>query len=377
MPMRRLSGRPAGRDSSARVAAVVDRAVAEHTAPAGCGPKPVATSCAAKTRGPPRARLEAARREAGFSQPDELRRFAIGRSVRRVDVLAERLAALDLRVVEADADGADRGARRQVGRGTRRLARVRDPDPREAAGVRRTSRVNEPFGARSGDDGGVTVWSPRRGDARVSLGGPHRAARCRGRQRGGVHRRGRGRRSAAPRSSTATLAAGRRGAAPRPGPPRLADVAAEESQRPRVDRILGGRDRPRTTAKLFSQLSRRASRSTACSRVAKPRTSRSSPPRYQLERVAAPRPRAPGSSIGNLGSEGPLRSRALSGRRELPGLGSRLALGPVVDVGARCPRAETLLIDEGFGTARSPRRSTGALSVLDAPAGPPGRQVRP
>jgi len=335
-----------------REAREVDRAVAEHTARRGAAEArrdELRRELADAT-----ARLEATRGEAGFA-PDELQRL-LSADPSRVDVLAERLAALD-RVVERTRTVLIERERQVAEHAQARP--VRDPEPRELR-----SPGNEPFGAgtgtRSGDDGGDGAAA--RGDARApaEVRTAQLAAEAASVEALAAAVVAADRRAAELRATLDADAAARARRAAQ-----LADVAAEEASA-EIDRILGDVIGSHD-GKLFRSF---AQSLTLDSLLAVANTHLEElAPRYQLERV--PRHDLELQVIDrDLGSE--VRSvQSLSGGESFL-VSLALALG-LSSMSAHDVRVRTLLIDEGFGTL-DPATLDSALSVLDALQAT-GRQV--
>jgi DNA repair protein SbcC/Rad50 len=324
----------------------VDRAVAEHTARRGAAEArrdELRRELADAT-----ARLEAARGEAGFA-PDELRRL-LSADPSRVDVLAERLAALD-RVVERTRTVLVERERQVAEHAQARP--VRAPAPFDPPADPASDRAGAGGGARTGGDGG---------DARVPAEArtAQLAAEAASVEVLAAAVEAADRRAA---ELTATLAADAAARTRRAA--QLADVAAEEASA-EVDRILGDVIGSHD-GKLFRSF---AQSLTLDSLLAVANTHLEElAPRYQLERV--PRHDLELQVIDrDLGSE--VRSvQSLSGGESFL-VSLALALG-LSSMSAHDVRVRTLLIDEGFGTL-DPATLDSALSVLDALQAT-GRQV--
>jgi len=320
----------------------VDRAVAEHAARRGAAEArrdELRRELADAT-----ARLEAARGEAGFA-PDELRRL-LSADPSRVDVLAERLAALD-RVVERTRTVLVERERQVAEHAQARP--VRAPAPIDPAG----DRAGAGSGARTGGDGSDALVPAEARTAQL-------AAEAASVEALAAAVEAADRRAA---ELTATLAADAAARTRRAA--QLADVAAEEASA-EVDRILGDVIGSHD-GKLFRSF---AQSLTLDSLLAVANTHLEElAPRYQLERV--PRHDLELQVIDrDLGSE--VRSvQSLSGGESFL-VSLALALG-LSSMSAHDVRVRTLLIDEGFGTL-DPATLDSALSVLDALQAT-GRQV--
>ena len=311
-----------------REARDVDRAVAEHTARRG----------AAETRrdelyrelADANARLDAARGAAGFGA-DELRRL-LSADPSRVDVLAERLAALDRKVERTRAVVTER-ERHVAEHAAARPVRDATLDP-----------AGDLFGARPTADHHTARLAAEAADvdalAAAVVAAERRAAEL-----------------------AATLAADAAARARRAA--QLADVAAAEASA-EIDRILGDVIGSHD-GKLFRSFAQSLTLDSLLA-VANAHLEELAP-RYQLERV--PRHDLELQVIDrDLGSE--VRSvQSLSGGESFL-VSLALALG-LSSMSAHDVRVRTLLIDEGFGTL-DPATLDSALSVLDALQAT-GRQV--
>ena len=334
-----------------REAREVDRAVAEHTARRGA-----AEARRDELRGEladALARLETVRGEAGFAAA-ELRRL-LSADPSRIDVLAERLAALDRAVERTRAVVIER--ERQV---TEHAATrpVRDPAPvdpaRARAGAGAEPRSGE--GRAPGGPGGPGGDALTPADAHAA----QLAAEAAGVDALAAAVVAADRRAA---ELAATLAADAAARARRAA--QLADVAAEEASA-EIDRVLGDVIGSHD-GKLFRSFAQSLTLDNLLA-VANAHLDELAP-RYQLERV--PRHDLELQVIDrDLGSE--VRSvQSLSGGESFL-VSLALALG-LSSMSAHDVRVRTLLIDEGFGTL-DPATLDTALSVLDALQAT-GRQV--
>ena len=319
---------------SAAVAAIereahdVDRAVAEHTARRGDAER--RRDELRRELADAVARLDAARGEAGFAA-DELRRL-LSADPSRVDVLAERVAALDRAVERTRAVVIER-ERRVADHAAARPAADPAVDP-----------TVDPAIDPAIDAAGDAAADPRHDDvealAAAVVAAERRAAQL-----------------------TATLAADADARARRAA--QLAQVADDEAGA-EVDRILGDVIGSHD-GKLFRSFAQSLTLDGLLA-VANAHLEELAP-RYQLERV--PRHDLELQVIDrDLGSE--VRSvQSLSGGESFL-VSLALALG-LSSMSAHDVRVRTLLIDEGFGTL-DPATLDSALSVLDALQAT-GRQV--
>ena len=331
-------------------ARAVDRAVAEHTARRGAAE--ARRDELRRELADAIARLEAARGEAGFAA-DELRRL-LSADPSRVDVLAERLAALD-RVVERTRTVLIERERQVAEHAQARP--VRDPAPIDPV----TEGWSAGTGARTGNNGDDGAGAAR-GDALApaEVRTAQLAAEAANVEALAAAVVAADRRAA---ELTAVLAADAAARARRAEA--LAGVAADEASA-EVDRILGDVIGSHD-GKLFRSF---AQSLTLDSLLAVANTHLEElAPRYQLERV--PRHDLELQVIDrDLGSE--VRSvQSLSGGESFL-VSLALALG-LSSMSAHDVRVRTLLIDEGFGTL-DPATLDSALSVLDALQAT-GRQV--
>ena len=336
-----------------REARDIDRAVAEHTARRDSAER----RCEALRRelAEAVARLEAACRDAGFAS-DELRRL-LSADLSRVDVLAERVAALDRTVERTRAVVIER--ERQVAEHAATRPQI-DPAADPAADPETDPSI-DPAPGRAGGAAGAPDHGAA-ADAALRSGTDQRAVEL---AAAGVDALAAAVVTAERRAAqlAATLAADADARARRAA--QLADLEAAEMSA-EIDRVLGDVIGSHD-GKLFRSFAQSLTLDSLLA-VANAHLEELAP-RYQLERV--PRHDLELQVIDrDLGSE--VRSvQSLSGGESFL-VSLALALG-LSSMSAHDVRVRTLLIDEGFGTL-DPATLDSALSVLDALQAT-GRQV--